>query len=131
MTLSIPDQDYFGNASWLWAYLIKVISVINELCHFYKVSFIKTGLMFHKYHLLNQFQVFMRYKKLPIWALISLKQPSSWVEKIYVKTSFNIPLKEKYIPLLFPAHIIWTMHMIPRADPMIECIRYNCPMFSQ
>jgi hypothetical protein len=30
-----------------------------------KVSLIKTGLMFHKYHLLNQLQVFMRYKKLP------------------------------------------------------------------
>ena len=27
--------------------------------------------MFHKYHLLNQLQVFMRYKKLPKWALIS------------------------------------------------------------
>jgi hypothetical protein len=39
--------------------------IINELCHFYKVSLIKTGLMFHKYHLLNQLQVFMRYKKLP------------------------------------------------------------------
>jgi hypothetical protein len=39
--------------------------IINELCHFYKVPFIKTGLMFHKYHLLNQLQVFMRYKKLP------------------------------------------------------------------
>jgi hypothetical protein len=39
--------------------------IIIELCHFYKVSLIKTGLMFHKYHLLNQLQVFMRYKKLP------------------------------------------------------------------
>jgi hypothetical protein len=39
--------------------------IINELCHFYKVSLIKTGLMFHKYHLLNKLQVFMRYKKLP------------------------------------------------------------------
>ena len=39
--------------------------IINELCHFYKVSLIKTGLMFHKYHLLNQLQVLMRYKKLP------------------------------------------------------------------
>ena len=39
--------------------------IFNELCHFYKVSLIKTGLMFHKYHLLNQLQVFMRYKKLP------------------------------------------------------------------
>ena len=39
--------------------------IINELCHFYKVSLIKTGLMFHKYHLLNQLQVFMKYKKLP------------------------------------------------------------------
>jgi hypothetical protein len=38
--------------------------IINELCHFYKVSLIKTGLMFHKYHLLNQMQVFMRYKKI-------------------------------------------------------------------
>ena len=28
-------------------------------------TLIKTGLMFHKYHLLNQLQVFMRYKKLP------------------------------------------------------------------
>ena len=36
--------------------------IINELCHFYKVSLIKTGLMFHKYHLLNQLQVFMRYR---------------------------------------------------------------------
>ena len=39
--------------------------IINKLCHFYKVSLIKTGLMFHKYHLLNQLQVFMRYKRLP------------------------------------------------------------------
>jgi len=46
--------------------------IINELCHFYKVSLIKPGLMFHKYHLLNQLQVFMRYKKLPKWALIFL-----------------------------------------------------------
>jgi hypothetical protein len=46
--------------------------IINELCHFYKVSLIKTGLMSHKYHLLNQLQVFMRYKKLPKWALIFL-----------------------------------------------------------
>jgi hypothetical protein len=30
------------------------MTIINELCHFYKVSLIKTGLMFHKYHLLNQ-----------------------------------------------------------------------------
>jgi hypothetical protein len=30
--------------------------IINELCHFYKVSLIKTGLMFHKYNLLNQLQ---------------------------------------------------------------------------
>ena len=44
--------------------------IIKELCHFYKVSLIKTGLMFHKCHLLNQLQVFMRYKKLPKWALI-------------------------------------------------------------
>jgi hypothetical protein len=35
--------------------------IINELCHFYKVSLIKTGLMFHKYHLLNQLQVLMSY----------------------------------------------------------------------
>jgi hypothetical protein len=34
--------------------------------------------MFHKYHLLNQLQVFMRYKKLP-------------------KMSFNIPLKLLYL----------------------------------
>ena len=47
--------------------------IINELCHFYKASLIKTGLMFHKYHLLNQLQVFMRYKK-------------------NSKMSFNIPL---------------------------------------
>ena len=38
--------------------------IINELC---QVSLIKTGLMFHKYHLLNQ--VFMRYKKLPNYPL--------------------------------------------------------------
>jgi hypothetical protein len=38
--------------------------IINELCHFYKVSLIKTGLMFHNYHLFNQLQVVMRYKKL-------------------------------------------------------------------
>ena len=30
--------------------------IINELCHFYEVSLTKTGLMFHKYHLLNQLQ---------------------------------------------------------------------------
>ena len=35
--------------------------IINGFCHFYKVSLIKTGLMFHKYRLLNQLQ----YKKLP------------------------------------------------------------------
>ena len=29
------------------------------------VSLKKTGLMFHKYHLLNELKVFMRYKKLP------------------------------------------------------------------
>jgi hypothetical protein len=46
--------------------------IINELCHFYKASLIKTGLMFHKYHLLNQLQVFM-------------------IQKI-TKMSFNIPL---------------------------------------
>jgi hypothetical protein len=39
--------------------------IINELCHFCKVSLIKTGLMFHKYNLLNQLQVFMGNKKLP------------------------------------------------------------------
>jgi hypothetical protein len=44
--------------------------IIKELCHFYKVSLIKTGLMFH----------------------IEKKQHSSRVENIYVKTSFNIPL---------------------------------------
>jgi hypothetical protein len=33
---------------------------------------IKAGLMFHKYHLLNQLQVFMRYKNLPKWVLIPL-----------------------------------------------------------
>jgi hypothetical protein len=49
--------------------------IINELCHFYTVSLIKTGLMFHKYHLLNQLQVFMRYKKI-------------------TKMTFNIPLKQ-------------------------------------
>jgi hypothetical protein len=54
--------------------------IINELCHFYKVSLIKTGLMFHKYHLLNQLQVFMRYKK-------------------NTKMSFNIPLRAKQIVL--------------------------------
>jgi hypothetical protein len=40
--------------------------IINELCHFYKVSLIKTGLMFHKYHLLNQLQVFMRSFNIPL-----------------------------------------------------------------
>ena len=34
----------------------KTARIINELCHFYKVSLIKTGLMFHKYNLLNQLQ---------------------------------------------------------------------------
>ena len=29
------------------------------------VSLKKTGLMFHKYHLLNELKVFMRYKKIP------------------------------------------------------------------
>ena len=29
---------------------------INELCHFYKVSLIKTGLMFHKYHFFHEIQ---------------------------------------------------------------------------
>ena len=46
---------------------------LSTNCHFYKVSLIKTRLMFHKYHLLNQLQVFMRYKKLPIRALINKK----------------------------------------------------------
>jgi hypothetical protein len=50
--------------------------IINELCHFYKISLIKTGLMFHKYHLLNE-----------------KKQSSSRIEQIYVKTSFNLPLR--------------------------------------
>ena len=54
--------------------------IINELCHFYKVSLIKTGLMFHKYHLLNQLQVFMRYKKI-------------------TEMSFNIPLSNQEISL--------------------------------
>ena len=39
--------------------------IINEFCHFFKVSLIKTGLMFHKYYVLNELQVFMRYKQLP------------------------------------------------------------------
>jgi hypothetical protein len=50
--------------------------------------------MFHKYHLLNQLQVFMRYKKLP-------------------KMSFNIPLSllnldNQYIinPLYLSVHAI-------------------------
>ena len=48
--------------------------IINELCHFYKVSLIKTGLMFHKYHLLNE----------PIASFHE-------IQKI-TKMSFNIPL---------------------------------------
>jgi hypothetical protein len=52
--------------------------IINELCHFYKVLLIKTGLMFHKYHLLNQLKVFMRYKKI-------------------TKMNFNIPLTTYHI----------------------------------
>jgi hypothetical protein len=39
--------------------------IINELCHFFKVSLIQIGLMFHKYYVLNELQVFMRYKQLP------------------------------------------------------------------
>jgi hypothetical protein len=46
--------------------------IVNELCHFYKVSLIKTGLMFHKYHLLNQLQVFMKYKRTWFFINISL-----------------------------------------------------------
>ena len=41
--------------------------------------------MFHKYHLLNQLQVFMRYKKLPNWALISL-QGKFYCIYIYIYT---------------------------------------------
>jgi len=55
--------------------ILMMTEYINELCHFYKVSLIKTGLMFHKYHLLNQLQVFMWYKKI-------------------TKMSFNIPLRK-------------------------------------
>ena len=43
----------------------KIQLLENPRENFYKVSLIKTRLMFHKYHLLNQLQVFMRYKKLP------------------------------------------------------------------
>ena len=75
--------------------------IINELCHFCKVPLIKTGLMSHKYHLLNQLQVFMRYKKLPKWALISLvnfgtkknsgliKLEAQWAEPVSAHLSFR------------------------------------------
>jgi hypothetical protein len=41
------------------------IVLLYLIIKYFKVSLIKTGLMFHKYHLLNQLQVFMRYKKIP------------------------------------------------------------------
>jgi hypothetical protein len=48
---------------WFWDYFSSVDRaktarydrIINELCHFYKVSLIKTWLMFHKYHCWDYF----------------------------------------------------------------------------
>jgi hypothetical protein len=37
--------------------------IINELCHFYKVSLIKIGLMFHKYHLFEPIASFHEIQK--------------------------------------------------------------------
>ena len=65
---------------------------------FCKVSLIKTGLMFHKYHLLNQLQVFMRYKKI-------------------TKMSFNIPLNKSELLLTFYVVLVeWTDKLI--LDPV-------------
>ena len=78
--------------------------IINELCHFYKVSLIKTGLMFHKYHLLNQLQVFMRYKKI-------------------TEMSFNIPLSNQEIKV--------SLHFFGKATLMIlveDQLSPNCTL---
>ena len=45
-----------GSKIQLLAKTARYDRIINELCHFYKVSSIKTGLMLHKYHLFNQLQ---------------------------------------------------------------------------
>jgi hypothetical protein len=54
--------------------------------------------MFHKYHLLNQLQVFMRYKKI-------------------TKMSFNIPLNKSELLLTFYVVLVeWTDKLI--LDPV-------------
>ena len=86
--------------------------IINELCHFYKVPLIKTGLMFHKYHLLNQLQVFMRYKKLPKSALISLVNFGT------KKNSGLIKLQAQYAePVSFTCHSVLRK---PYTEPSID-----------
>ena len=75
---------------------------INELCHFYKVSLIKTGLMFHKYHLLNQLQVFMRHKKI-------------------TKMSFNIPLRT-----LLKINVCLTRHLKQYDYYLTHTLYYSC-----
>ena len=66
ITLKRVEMNFFQEAKiQLLAKTARYDGIINELCHIYKVSLIKTRLMFHKHHLLNQLQVFMRYKKLP------------------------------------------------------------------
>ena len=65
--------------------------IINELCHFYKVSLIKIGFMFHKYHLLNKLQVFMRYKKLrgEFWANKTTLTPPLFFIDVHVPSQDN------------------------------------------
>jgi hypothetical protein len=68
--LLLYSLTFFALLIWVW------INDLTALTHSESVS---PSLLlvqfifwhFHKYHLLNQLQVFMRYKKLPKWALIS------------------------------------------------------------
>ena len=39
-----------GNKNSINGKTVRYDRIINKLCHFYKVSLIKTGLMFHKYN---------------------------------------------------------------------------------
>ena len=68
--------------------------------------------MFHKYHLLNQLQVFMRYKKLPKSALISLVNFGT------KKNSGLIKLQAQYAePVSFTCHSVLRK---PYTEPSID-----------
>jgi hypothetical protein len=62
-TLVLIIITWFKNCKLINGKTARYDRIINELCHFYKFSLIKTGLMFHRYHVLNQLQVFRRYNK--------------------------------------------------------------------